>query len=57
MLFRIIVVIISITVSFSGASAQKGEVPMNFLPELIQKLGTVLVEVLVLIAEEVEKKN
>ena len=28
---------------------------MNFLPELIQKLGTVLVEVLVLIAEEVEK--
>ena len=29
---------------------------MNFLPELIQKLGTVLVEVLVLIAEEVEKK-
>ena len=30
---------------------------MNFLPELIQKLGTVLVEVLVLIAEEVEKKN
>mgnify|MGYP000201423104 FL=1 len=30
---------------------------MNFLPELIQKFGTVLVEVLVLIAEEVEKKN
>lgn len=30
---------------------------MNFLPELIQKLGTVLVEVLVLISEEVEKKN
>jgi len=30
---------------------------MNFLPELIQKLGTVLVEVLVLIAEEVEKKK
>ena len=30
---------------------------MNFLPELIQKLGTVLVEDLVLIAEEVEKKN
>ena len=30
---------------------------MYFLPELIQKLGTVLVEVLVLIAEEVEKKN
>jgi len=30
---------------------------MNFLPELTQKLGTVLVEVLVLIAEEVEKKN
>ena len=30
---------------------------MNFLPELIQKLGTVLVEVLVLIAEEPEKKN
>jgi len=30
---------------------------MNFLPELIQKHGTVLVEVLVLIAEEVEKKN
>ena len=30
---------------------------MNFLPELIQKLGTVLVEVLVQIAEEVEKKN
>ncbi len=30
---------------------------MNFLPELIQKLSTVLVEVLVLIAEEVEKKN
>lgn len=30
---------------------------MYFLPELIQKLGMVLVEVLVLIAEEVEKKN
>ena len=30
---------------------------MYFLPVLIQKLGTVLVEVLVLIAEEVEKKN
>ena len=30
---------------------------MNFLPELIQKLGTVLGEVLVLIAEEGEKKN
>ena len=30
---------------------------MYFLPKLIQKLGTVLVEVLVLIAEEVEKKN
>ena len=30
---------------------------MYFLPELIQKLGTVLVEVLVLIAEEVERKN
>ena len=30
---------------------------MNFLPELIQKLGTVLVEVLVLIAAEVAKKN
>ena len=30
---------------------------MKFLPELIKKLGTVLVEVLVLIAEEVEKKN
>ena len=30
---------------------------MNFLPELIQKLGTVLFEVLVLIAKEVEKKN
>lgn len=30
---------------------------MYFLPELIQKLGTVLVDVLVLIAEEVEKKN
>ena len=30
---------------------------MNFLPELIRKLGTVLVEVLVLIAEEAEKKN
>ena len=30
---------------------------MNFLPELIQKLGTVLVEVLELIDEEVEKKN
>ena len=30
---------------------------MYFLPELIQKLGTVLVEILVLIAEEVEKKN
>ena len=30
---------------------------MNSLPELIQKLGTVLVEVLVLIAEEVEKKK
>ena len=30
---------------------------MYFLPELIQNLGTVLVEVLVLIAEEVEKKN
>ena len=30
---------------------------MYFLPELIQKLGTVLVEVLVLSAEEVEKKS
>ena len=30
---------------------------MTFFTELIQKLGTVLVEVLVLIAEEVEKKN
>ena len=30
---------------------------MYFLPELIQKLGMVLVEVLVLIAEGVEKKN
>ena len=30
---------------------------MNFLPELIQKHCTVLVEVLVLIAEEVEKKK
>ena len=30
---------------------------MNFLPVLLQNLGTVLVEVLVLIAEEVEKKN
>ena len=57
MLFRIIVVIITITISFLAVSAQKGDVPMNFLPELIQKLGTVLVEVLVLIAEEVEKKN
>ena len=30
---------------------------MNFLPELIQKLGTVLVEVLVLIAEEMENND
>lgn len=30
---------------------------MYFLPELIQKLGTVLVEVLVLIAEEMENNN
>lgn len=30
---------------------------MNFLPELIQKLGTVLVEVLVRIAEEMENNN
>ena len=30
---------------------------MNFLPELIQKLGTVLVEVLVRIAEEMENND
>ena len=30
---------------------------MNGLPERIERVGTVLVEVLVLIAEEVEKKN
>ena len=30
---------------------------MYFLPELIQKLGTVLVEVLVLIAEEMENND
>ena len=30
---------------------------MNFLPELIQKLGTILVEVLMMLAEEVEQKN
>ena len=57
MLFRIIVVIITINFGGGAGFAQKGEAPMNFLPELIQKLGTVLVEVLVMIAEEVEKKN
>ena len=30
---------------------------MNFWPEIVKEVGTVLVEVLVLIAEEVEKKN
>ncbi len=30
---------------------------MNFWSEIVKEVGTVLVEVLVLIAEEVEKKN
>ena len=30
---------------------------MNFCSEIVKEVGTVLVEVLVLIAEEVEKKN
>ena len=30
---------------------------MNFWSEIFKEVGTVLVEVLVLIAEEVEKKN
>ena len=30
---------------------------MNFWSEIVKEVGTVLVEVIVLIAEEVEKKN
>ena len=40
-----------------SAAAQKGEIIMNFWSEIVKEVGTVLVEVLVRIAEEMENNN
>ena len=50
MLFRTITIII--TIVFYSAATQKGENIMNLLYEIGKEVGTVLVEVLVRIAEE-----
>ena len=39
------------------AAAQKGESIMNFWSEIVKEVGTILVEVLVRIAEEMENNN
>ena len=55
MLFRTITIII--TIVFYSATAQKGESLMNFWSEIVKEVGTVLVEVLVRIAEEMENND